>query len=149
VSFGQYSRFLIVGAFVGIITLGCRELAGHLLGADTRENYSISIVIAYSIGIVLSFLLNHRFTFSGSGERSWAKFARFVAFALFGMTSTWLLSLALRYGLRLDSWLGDWARMIAFGGGTVASSALVYPLNSMFVFGKEQLPEPPAVGRVT
>ena len=57
-SFGQYTRFLIVGAFVGVVTIGCRELIGHLLVVDNRQTYSISIVIASAIGIVLSFVLN-------------------------------------------------------------------------------------------
>src|ERR1700761_2805462 len=104
-SFGQYTRFLIVGAFVGVVTIGCRELIGHLLVVDNRQTYSISIVIASAIGIVLSFVLNHRFTFATSGERSWSTFVRFVVFALVGMVLTWLFSLAVRYGLHLDALL--------------------------------------------
>ncbi len=121
-SFGQYTRFLVVGAFVGLVTLGCRELIGHLLVVDNQRTYSVSVTVAYAIGIALSFLLNHRFTF-GAGARSWSKFGKFVAIALVGLLSTWLLSLALRYGLHLDAFIGSWARVTAFAVATVLSSA--------------------------
>jgi putative flippase GtrA len=139
-SFGQYTRFLFVGAFVGIITVGCRELIGHLLVADTQRNYSISVASAYATGIALSFLLNHRFTFGKTGgQRSWGKFVQFAAIAIVGLISTWLLSLALRYGLHLDARIGQSARLVAFVGATLLSSALTYPLNSMFVFSEPRL----------
>jgi putative flippase GtrA len=134
-SFGQYTRFLVVGAFVGLVTLGCRELIGHLLVVDNQRTYSVSVTVAYAIGIALSFLLNHRFTFEATaGERSWSKFGKFVAIALVGLMSTWLLSLALRYGLHLDAFIGPWARVTAFAVATVLSSAVTYPLNSLIVF---------------
>ncbi len=57
-SFGQYTRFLVVGAFVGLVTLGCRELIGHLLVVDNQRTYSVSVTVAYAIGIALSFLKN-------------------------------------------------------------------------------------------
>jgi putative flippase GtrA len=135
-SLAQYARFLIVGAFVGIVTIGCRELIGDLLSADTRGNYSVSIVFAYAVGISLSFLLNHRFTFGQAGNRrSWRKFLRFTVIAFVGLASTWALSFLLRYGAHLDALLGPMARLAAFATATLLSSLLTYPLNSLFVFG--------------
>ena len=148
-SFGQYARFLVVGAFVGVVTVGCRELIGHLLVVDNRQTYSLSIVLAYAIGIALSFLLNQRFTFGGSTQRSWSRFAGFVALALLGMALTWLFSLLLRYGLHLDTLLGEHARMAAFAGGALLSSALIYPLNSLFVFSGRRLAGTSAYSRPT
>jgi putative flippase GtrA len=148
-SLGQYARFLLVGGFVGIVTVACRELLGYLLHADTQRTYSISIVGAYAVGMALSFLLNHRFTYGGqrAGKRSWRKFVRFVAVALTGLLATWALSLALRYGLQLDALLGPAAKLIAFATATVLSSGLTYPLNSWFVFRELRLIETPASGR--
>jgi putative flippase GtrA len=144
-SLGQYARFLFVGGFVGVVTVACRELVGYFLHADTQRTYSLSIVVAYCVGVALSFLLNHRFTFAGqSGERSWPKFGRFVAVALTGMLATWALSLALRYGLQLDALIGPAAKLVAFATATLLSSALTYPLNSWFVFPKLALPAAPA-----
>lgn len=136
-SLGQYGRFLLVGGFVGVVTVACRELVGWALHADTQRTYSLSIAAAYTVGVVLSFLLNHRFTFGGpAGHRNWRSFARFVAVALTGLLSTWAFSLALRYGLQLDALIGRSAKLLAFATATVMSSLLTYPLNSWFVFGR-------------
>jgi putative flippase GtrA len=140
-SLGQYARFMFVGGFVGVVTVACRELLGHILHADTPQAYSLSVVAAYAIGLVLSFLINHRFTYNGpAAQRNWRKFAQFVAVALVGMLITWALSLALRYGLRLDALIGSLAKPVAFATAALASSALTYPLNSLFVFRESRLP---------
>ncbi len=149
-SLGQYSRFMFVGGIVGVITIGCRELFGLILGPDTPVAYSISIAGAYGVGITLSFLLNHRFTFSRSGTtRSWRRFGRFFAVAVTGLLATWILSLALRYGIRLDALIGPPAKVVAFATATLLSSALTYPLNSLFVFREPRLAAGPASGGST
>jgi putative flippase GtrA len=141
-SLGQYLRFLVVGTFVGVITVGCRELIGHLLAEDTPRNYTISIAVAYTIGMALSFLLNHRFTFDGDGKsRNWRVFFRFAAIASVGIVTTWILSLALRYGTNLDALIGPAAKPAAFAAATVLSTFLTYPLNSRFVFGRRRSAE--------
>ncbi len=135
-SLGQYARFVIIGAFVGIVTVGCRELIGHLLVADTPRNFSISVGLAYAIGITLSFFLNHRFTFGGDdSSRNWRIFFQFVAIAILGLVSTWILALALRYGTHLDARIGSAAKPVAFATAALLSSLLTYPLNARFVFG--------------
>lgn len=134
-SLGQYARFLIVGAFVGIVSIGCRELIGHLLAADTRQNFSVSVALAYAVGIMLSFLLNHRFTFGGDDRsRNWRIFLRFTAIALIGLVTTWILALLLRYGMQLDARVGAAAKLLAFASATLLSTLLTYPLNARFVF---------------
>jgi putative flippase GtrA len=135
-SLGQYARFVIIGAFVGIVSVGCRELIGYLLAADTASNYSVSVALAYAVGIALSFLLNHRFTFDGNdSSRNWRSFSRFAAIALVGLVMTWLLALALRYGTHLDALIGSPAKLVSFATATFLSSMLTYPLNARFVFG--------------
>jgi putative flippase GtrA len=134
---GQYSRFVFVGAFVGVLTVACRELLGYWLAADTRANFTISIVLAYAFGIVLSFVLNHRFTFGAGTARSFKAFLRFVMVALLGLATTALLSLGLRYGANLDALLGPLAKPAAFGTATVLTTFLTSPLNSRFVFGSQ------------
>jgi len=134
-SFLQYARFLITGAVVAAITVGCRELIGRFLFADTPFYYSLSVVLAYVVGIILSFLLNQMFTFRRKAtEGDWLQFARFVAIALVGMLSTWLISLGLRYGLSLDRYIGTLAAAAAFATAAFLSSAITYPLNALLVF---------------
>jgi putative flippase GtrA len=131
----QYSRFIVVGGLVAVITIACRELIGYLLGPDTPLLYSMSVVAAYGLGIVLSFVLNRQFTFGSKSGYGWSRFGRFVAIAIFGMFLTWLLSIALRYGLRLQSVFGDASAGIAFATAAFLSSVLTYPLNALLVFG--------------
>jgi putative flippase GtrA len=133
-SLAQYSRFLVVGGIVGVLTICCREVIAYILGSDTPVLYSVSVVCAYGIGIATSFFLNSRFTFTASGGFKWAKFARFTAIALLGMLSTWLLSLTLRYTLKLHVVFGDASAGIAFAIATLLSSMITYPLNAAVVF---------------
>ena len=118
-----------------MVTLACRELIDRLLAADTVLYYSLSVVLAYAVGVLLSFLLNRRFTFEKPGsDQGFSKFVLFVAIALAGLVSTWLLSLALRYGLGLQESLGEASAAIAFATAALLSSAITYPLSAWFVF---------------
>jgi putative flippase GtrA len=135
----QYARFLVCGAIVAAATLGCRELIDRLLAADNAAYYSLSIVVAYALGILLSFLLNRRFTFqSSNADRDWSKFGVFVAVALVGLVSTWAFSLALRYGLPLQESFGQASATVAFATAALLSSAITYPLSALFVFRRAQ-----------
>jgi putative flippase GtrA len=130
----QYFRFLIVGGIVGLITIACREVIGYLLPADTPVFYSLSVVAANGIGTALSFMLNRRYTFSSSNVTGWSKFAGFAAIAVLAMVSTWLLSLGIRYGLKLHVLFGDFAPGVAFAVATLISSLITYPLNACLIF---------------
>lgn len=134
-SLTQYFRFLIVGGIVGLITIACREVIGYLLPADTPVFYSLSVVGANGIGTALSFMLNRRFTFSDSNVTGWSRFAGFAAISIVAMVSTWLLSLGIRYGLRLHVLFGDLlAPGVAFAAATLISSLITYPLNASLIF---------------
>jgi putative flippase GtrA len=135
VSVSGYVRFVTIGAFVGVVTVACRELIAHALGLDTRLNYSLSVALAYAIGIVLSYVLNGRWTFK-SGARSWhwKAFALFILIAVLSLVSTWALSIALRYGLPLERVVGKYWPALAFASAAFLSSLLAYPLNAVFVF---------------
>lgn len=133
-SIAQYARFLVVGAFVALITVAAREVIGHLLRVDTPFYYSVSVASAYIIGIVLSFLLNKQFTFNKTAEAGVSKFLLFVLIAFAGMICTWLISLALRYGLKLELIFGKYSAAIAFATAALLSSGITYPLNAMLIF---------------
>jgi putative flippase GtrA len=129
----------VVGTIAGLFSIACRELFGHLLGTDDPRHYSLSVVLAYMAGIVVSFVLNQRFTFSAHQEaRQWSRFMPFVAVALVGLVCTWLISLALRYGLPLPALIGKSSASVAFAMATVLASLITYPLNALFVFGKKR-----------
>jgi putative flippase GtrA len=121
-----------------LLSIAARELFGWLLGRDDPTRYSISVALGYVAGIVVSYLLNQRFTFGkDKAARNWSRFLPFVGVAMVGLLSTWLMSLALRYGLPLQSLLGKSSASVAFAFATVLSSLITYPLNALFVFGKK------------
>jgi putative flippase GtrA len=141
----QYARFLAVGGAIGLICIGCRALIGFVLGADTAARYSISVLTAYAGGILLSFLINGRYTFKDvSGNPEWSSFPSFVLVAVTGLMSTWLLSVLIRY--ETTSWmaLGRYSGTIAFAIATLTSTALTYPLNALLVFRRGQRSNSPA-----
>lgn len=108
------------------------------MGSDDATHYSASVVLGYMVGIVVSFLLNHRYTFGGgNGTRDWSRFTLFIGVAMVGLTTTWLISLLLRYGLPLPRLVGSSSAGVAFAVATVLSSLVTYPLNALFVFGKK------------
>jgi putative flippase GtrA len=133
-SLTQYLRFLLVGGTTGVITICCREVIAHFLPSDTPVFYSLSVVCANSIGTAISFVLNRRYTFSSSNVTGWSRFGGFAVIAVVAMFSTWMLSIALRYGLQLDAFFGDLAGGIAFAFATLLSSLITYPLNASVVF---------------
>jgi putative flippase GtrA len=131
----QYARFLAVGALVGGVTVGLRELIARLLAVDSAWCYSLSVVLAYLVGIVLSYILNRRLTFRQVGASTDpSAFAFFAAIALLGTFCTWAFSLLLRYGAHFNALLGGFAAAAAFALAAVISTLITYPLNARFVF---------------
>jgi putative flippase GtrA len=134
-SLSQYARFLVIGAFVGLITVGCRELIARILVTDNAAYYSLSVVLAYALGIVLAYTLNRRHTFDQrETSATCSRFALFALIALLGAFCTWLLSLLLRYGMHLNALLGEHAAAAAFALAALLSTLVTYPLNARFVF---------------
>ena len=131
----RFAVYLGVGAFVGLLTVGLRELIGRALPADNPLTYSASVLVAYAFGIALSFVLQRRLTFADAHvERPTAAFAMFGVVAAVGAGVTWLLSLAFRYWLGLDRWLGPFGASVAFGAAALCAAALSYQLNARLVF---------------
>jgi putative flippase GtrA len=131
----RYPRYVLIGVFVGILTVALHEAIADLLPADTPTYYLLSISLAYAFGIILSFLLQHAFTFKLSSiHRKWHMFTSFIVVALIGAASTSLLAMFFRYLLGLDLLLGKLSASIAFAAATCTSSILTYWLNARFVF---------------
>jgi putative flippase GtrA len=128
----QYLRFLFVGGAVGLISLLVREALGYLMGDASPVRYSISVIAAYAIGVLISFALNRTFTFEGRGN--WSRLPRFTAVALIGIGVSWVFAVLLRYGLPADRWFGARAPTAAFAASAVLTSLVTYPLNALLVF---------------
>lgn len=105
-----------------------------MLGRDSATNYSVSVSLAYALGILLSYILNHRFTFGQGVPISTRTTVLFVSIALLGMAVTAILSLAIRYGTPVRTLTGSYSGTVAFGTAAVITSLLTYPLNALLVF---------------
>lgn len=134
-SLGEYRRFFLVGTSVGLLAIALRELIAAVLPADTPTYYSLSVIAVYVFGIMLSYVLQHRITFSVSlRESNWRKLISFIAVALIGALATWFLSLLLRYELGFDRIFGPLSGSLAFAVAAVSSSVFTYALNALVVF---------------
>jgi putative flippase GtrA len=135
VTIRQYLRFMIIGCVAAFVSLAVRELVAAGLGDSSALLYSISVLAAYAAGMIASYLLNRRYTFSAArGAATWSGFPKFVVVACFGMFATWALSLTLRYAFNLEPLFGRYAGTAAFVAAAVLSSLLTYPLNALLVF---------------
>jgi len=137
-SLGRYTRFFAAGSVAALATIACRELVALGLTGDSVVGYSLSVVAAYSIGIVLGFELNRRFTVGDRDGAQWTRLPAFASVACVGLATTTLLSIAFRYGLGLDRPLGRFAAPAAFAVATLCASAITYPLTAMWVFPEDQ-----------
>ena len=146
----QYGRFFTVGLIVGVIAIGLRELIGRALPADTPIYYSLSVILVYAIGILLSFVLHSRFTFgAGANDASIVRLASFSVVAMVGALITWLVSMVCRYQLGFDDHFDAASGAIAFAVGAVTASLATYVLNAHLVFRQrrttgERPPKEPA-----
>jgi putative flippase GtrA len=131
----SFLTFLTIGGAVGAVTLFVREAIAQTLPADLPHWYGVSVVLAYAIGIVLSFFLQGRVTFGrGAAELSISQFWRFAAVAVSGALVALVVSLGARYLLGLDRLIGDIAASLAFAIGALAAALFNFQLSCHFVF---------------
>ena len=112
-----------------------------LLPADTPVYYTISMVLAYGLGIVINFTLQHSITFRMRREDKNARmFTGFVLVAIAGAGVTALVALSLRYLGNFDLLFGTYSGTAAFVAGNIAASVVTYWLNARHVFVPETDP---------
>lgn len=78
--FSQFARFSLVGGFATVVHYGCM---GALVIVSDMHPVPAS-AIGFSAAVVVSYLLNHRFTFRNAARHNRAV-PRFVAVALIGL----------------------------------------------------------------
>lgn len=132
VSFRQYVHYVAVACAAFASTVGCRELLQRLIGQDSVALYTLSMALAYAIGIVVNFLLQRLLTFR-TLTRSWRMFHGFVLVAAVGAAVTLVSSLCFRY-LLFDFWIQRWSPTLGFVCGNVVASVSTYLLNATYVF---------------
>ena len=132
--FSRYPTYILVGGGVTLFTVLLRSLIGLLIEDDTTAKYMSSIILAYVLGIFLSFLAHKTITFKARHGLSIAKGFNFTAIHLVGMSVTLIGSTTLRKYL-LDAWLPiELSKMLAFAAPALVVSIITYLLKKYIVF---------------
>ncbi len=132
--FSRYPTYILVGAGVTLFTVLLRSLIGLLIEDDTTAKYISSIILAYVLGIILSFLAHKTITFKARHGLSIAKGFNFVAIHLVGMSITLIGSTTLRKNLLDDRLPIELSKMLAFAASALVVSIITYLLKKHIVF---------------
>ena len=132
-----YCAYFIVGSAVSGTAVLVRELMQWALGSDSPVLYATTVALVNVLGMVTAFFAHQRFTFAAHELEGGARGSlwKFVAIAMLGTVVTAATAVILRYGLRMDAWLGRMAPPVAFAVALVLASLLNYYLNSIWNFG--------------
>lgn len=132
--FSRYPTYILVGAAVTLLTVMLRSLIGLLIEDDTMSKYISSMILAYILGILLSFLAHKNITFKVQNRLSIAQGFNFVAIHFLGMSITIIGSTTLREKL-LDGRLPiELSKMFAFAVSAFMVSIITYLLKTYIVF---------------
>jgi putative flippase GtrA len=131
-----YSRYLLVGAIVGVMAIIAREALALILPGDTPAYYLLSVLIIYGGGIIASFYGHFHISFAHVEARQHTLIAmlKFTLVALTGMAVTVWLSWLIRYNIGLYTLFGVMLPSISFGIAALLASLLTYSLNASFIF---------------
>lgn len=135
--FNTFIRFFLVGTLVGVFTIILREGIAFLM-PDRPVYFILSIIISYTLGVIISYILNTRFTFrKDKSDRTLTtkyRFAYFTLVSLFGVVSTTVFSFFFRYVSEFNIIFGKAGDTFAFALGAVLTSVITFFLNSKYVF---------------
>lgn len=128
-SLGQLIRFAIVGSFNTLLDVALLFLFVYALHLDKY----LSNVLSTGICLVVSFVLNRKWTFRSDGHQA----RQFVAFLVVTLLGLWVVQTLLIWGVTalLRPWLeGPLLLLIAKLVATVGSLTWNYVLYAKFVF---------------
>jgi putative flippase GtrA len=141
--FGKYPTYFIVGGFVTAVVIILRHMIGRFLQRSPEE-FVISIVAVYTVGIILSYILQSRFTFQTQKTQTRSfkyKFGSYVAVQLAGMGVTIAFSLLFRYLLLPVPIPIELRDTIAFIIASFIASVATYTVSKMHIFKEVRAPK--------
>ncbi|MES9940954.1 MAG: GtrA family protein [Candidatus Thiodiazotropha sp. 6PLUC2] len=136
ISLQQYFKYIFVALIAFFSTIIAREIITIIiLTEDSLIGYSISMILAYAIGVIINFSMQYVYTFRiDKSQGLWKKFFGFSMVAMVGGIVTVVSSLVLRYWFGVFNEFQEFSATGAFILGTVIASFITYGLNSYFVF---------------
>jgi putative flippase GtrA len=134
--FSRYPTYFIVGGGVTLVVVILRDIVGRFLNKSAWE-YVLSIIAVYTIGIILSYVFQSRFTFASQQKqpRSFKyKFTSYTIAQLVGMGVTIGFSLLFRWLLLPITILAQVRDTIAFIMASLIASVVTYTVSKMHIF---------------
>ncbi|MBK9237818.1 MAG: GtrA family protein [Rhodoferax sp.] len=135
-----FGRYLAVATVIGAVTVGLREGLGAMM-SSLPGHYAWSMILAYGVGVLLSYWAQGRLTFGALGHRPSGQGLRaFFSVALLSAVLTALLAYALRYGLLIERKLPMLAAPLAFASAALLVAPVSFLLGRGLVFGQPAQP---------
>jgi putative flippase GtrA len=135
-SYREYLSYFVVGGVLAIVVLLLRHAIGAVL-PDSPFFYAVSILTVYVFGILASYILQRRFTFTARTHdtRDFPVLRFFVIAALVSVFST-AAAFVFRYVLMFDALFGDLGASVAFLCAMLCASVVNYIANATYVFAR-------------
>ncbi len=129
-----FARYVAVAAVVGVITVGLREGLAAMM-PDLPGQYAWTMLLSYTVGVVLSYFAQARLTFGASNHApSRRGMASFAVLALISALLTALVAYVLRFGTPLQAWWPTLAPALAFAVAALLVAPVSFFLGRQLVF---------------
>jgi putative flippase GtrA len=125
-----------VGGCVTLFVIILRDIISRFLKQSAGE-YVLSITAVYTVGIILSYIFQSRFTFKPKKKYTRSFKYRFIYYTgvqLAGMGVTIVFSLLFRWLLLPVSILAAFRDTIAFAIASLAASVVTYTTSKLHIF---------------
>lgn len=135
-SYREYLNYFVVGGVLAVAVLVLRHVIGLIL-PDSPLFYGISILSVYVFGILASYFLQRRFTFTARTHdtQQFPVLRFFVIAALVSVFST-AAAFVFRYLLMFDDLFGELGASAAFLCAMLCASVVNYIANAKYVFAR-------------
>lgn len=131
-----FGKYFIVGAIAGLFSILVREVLSLLFYVDTPFYYALTVVLAYSAAIFMSFYGHKIITFNHKKvtRSTYNALMKFSLIAIVGLITTTLLSLLYRYTLHFEYYFGSNGDTLSFIAAAVTASFVTFTFNSKYTF---------------
>ncbi|MFD1343074.1 GtrA family protein [Litorisediminicola beolgyonensis] len=88
----MFRRFLLCSGTAALVNLAAGFLFYGVFGLDGPVTYPLSVAMAFAAGMVVSFVLNRRYTYEASGRSIWVELRDFFGVSIGGLVITTALA---------------------------------------------------------
>ncbi|MDI9640272.1 GtrA family protein [Oscillatoria amoena NRMC-F 0135] len=133
--FSRYPLYFVIGGIISLFVIVLREFLERFISTASTSGYSLSVIVAYGVGNLLSFVLHSKITFYTPYQQTLKqKLKQLLAFGancLLSLVLTVVFSVGIRQFLFLFFPSEGWINTLAFGSAAIGTSMITYLLNKM------------------